>query len=69
MLIVQIVLSVVLSLLILIQTPVSSLNLSTMGTGIQGGMKKRGPAKFLHIATIVVSVLWIASAIALFLQN
>lgn len=65
---IQVVLSVLLSILILVQTPTSSLNLSTMGGGIQGGMKKRWATKFLHVSTIVISVLWVVNAIVLFLK-
>jgi len=63
----QVVISILLSIVILMQTPASTLNLSTMWNGMQGVTKKRWAEKFLFNATIILSVLFIANSTILFI--
>ena len=64
--ILEIILSILLIAVVLIQNKNVSLNLSTMGWGM-GEVSKRGPEKILHNATIILGVAFVLNSIALFL--
>nr|MDD3719709.1 preprotein translocase subunit SecG [Candidatus Gracilibacteria bacterium] len=61
----EVIVSVLLILTVLIQNKSVSLNLTNMSGGM-AQIKKRGPEKVLHIATIVLGIIFILTAIALF---
>lgn len=62
----EIILSILLIAVVLIQNKNVSLNLSTMSGGM-GAITKRGPEKVLHNLTIVLGALFILNSIALFI--
>lgn len=66
--IIEIVLSVLLILVVLIQNKNVSLNLSTMWGGMWE-VTKRWPEKILHNATIVLGLAFIVNSVALFLLS
>ncbi len=59
--------AVILIVLILLQVRDGGLNVAT-NTTLQAPIERRGPAKTLHIATIVVGVVFVAGCIASFLS-
>ncbi len=61
----QIVLSILLALFILIQHKQASLSITNFG-GEAAKFEKRGPEKVLHIATVVLGILWTVNAIVYF---
>lgn len=61
----EVIVSVLLILTVLIQNKSVSLNLTNMSGGM-AQIKKRWPEKVLHIATIVLWIIFILTAIALF---
>ena len=61
--VVQVVLSVLLTLAILLQQSGSGLSATFGGGGATFQATKRGPEKFLYIATIVLSVLFLLNSI------
>lgn len=63
---IQVIVSILLCLAVLLQTPASTLNLSTMSNGVSGSLKKRGPEKFLFISTIVLAIIFILNSTVLF---
>lgn len=63
----QVIVSILLALVILVQTPTTSLSLSSMSSESAWKNKKRGPAKFLHISTIVLAVIFILNSTVLFI--
>ncbi|MCT4617360.1 MAG: preprotein translocase subunit SecG [Candidatus Gracilibacteria bacterium] len=62
----EVVLAILLIIAVLLQNKSTGLNLTTMGSGVAGGMKKRGAEKFLFVATIVLSAAFILNAVVLF---
>jgi len=64
----EIIISILLIAIILIQNKNVSLNLSTMSGGM-GSVTKRGPEKVMHNITIVLGVLFIANSLALFILS
>lgn len=66
--IIEIVLSVLLILVVLIQNKNVSLNLSTMWGGMWE-VTKRWPEKILHNATIILGAAFIINSVALFLLS
>ncbi len=64
--IIEVVVSILLVLVILIQNKSVSLNLTSMSWWM-AQIKKRGPEKVLHIATIVLGVAFVWLALALFI--
>lgn len=63
----QIVLSIVLIILILVQNKNSSISIMTGGSQNAGKFERRGPEKFLHNLTIAVGVLFTVFACVFFL--
>lgn len=63
----EVVVAVLLIFTVLIQNKSVSLNLTNM-SGWMAQIKKRGPEKVLHIATIVLWVIFILTSIALFVM-
>lgn len=63
--ILEVIISVLLIFVILIQNKNVSLNLSTMAGGM-GSVSKRGPEKVLHNLTIVLWALFILNSLLLF---
>ncbi len=61
----EVIISLLLIFVILIQNKSVSLNLTNM-SGWMNQVKKRWPEKVLHIATIVLWVIFVLNAIALF---
>ena len=64
--ILEVIISVLLIAVVLIQNKNVALNLSTMGGGMWE-VTKRGPEKILHNATIILGVAFVLNSIALFL--
>lgn len=64
--ILEVILSILLIVVVLIQNKNVSLNLSTMWGGM-GEVSKRGPEKILHNATILIGAAFIINSVALFL--
>lgn len=62
----EVVLAILLIIAVLLQNKSTGLNLTTMGSGVAGWMKKRGAEKFLFVATIVLSAAFILNAVVLF---
>ena len=62
----EVIISVLLIFIVLIQNKNVSLNLSDMSSGM-GEVTKRGPEKILQNATIILWVLFILNSLALFL--
>ncbi|MDD2907879.1 MAG: preprotein translocase subunit SecG [Candidatus Gracilibacteria bacterium] len=62
----EVIVSVLLIFIVLIQNKNVSLNLSDMSSGM-GEVTKRGPEKILQNATIILGVLFILNSLALFL--
>lgn len=62
----QIVISLLLAFIILIQPKKSSLSLTTFWSESVGKHEKRGPEKILHNATIILGVLFIINALLFF---
>ncbi|MDD3145513.1 MAG: preprotein translocase subunit SecG [Candidatus Gracilibacteria bacterium] len=62
----EVIISVLLVFIVLIQNKNVSLNLSDMSSGM-GEITKRGPEKILHNATIILGVLFILNSLVLFL--
>lgn len=62
----QMILSILLALVILIQHKQASLSITNFG-GEAAKYERRGPEKTLHITTIVLGVLFILNAIAYFI--
>ena len=65
---IQIILSILLTIVILIQNKNVSLNISSMSDA-SGEITKRGPEKILQNTTIVLGVLFILNAILLFINK
>ena len=63
---IQVVVSIALIAIVLIQQKNVSLNLASMSWGM-GTNSKRGPEKFLHNLTIIIGIVFIANSLALFL--
>ncbi|MFA5917075.1 MAG: preprotein translocase subunit SecG [Candidatus Gracilibacteria bacterium] len=63
--IVEVIVSILLIFVILIQNKSVSLNLTNMSGGMNQ-VKKRGPEKVLHITTIVLGTIFVLIAITLF---
>lgn len=66
--IIEIILAVLLVLAVLLQNKEVALNLSSMSGG-GNATEKRGPEKFLHIATIVLGTLFVINSIILFIYS
>ncbi|MCB9806527.1 preprotein translocase subunit SecG [Candidatus Peribacteria bacterium] len=66
MTLVIIVSAIVLVILILLQVRDGGLNVA-VSSPLQAPIERRGPAKTLHIATIVVSIIFVGGCIASFL--
>lgn len=64
----EIILAVLLVLAVLMQNKEVALNLSSMSGGANA-TEKRGPEKFLHIATIVLWTLFVVNSIILFIYS
>lgn len=64
----EVIISILLIAVVLIQNKNVALNLSTMG-GWMGEVVKRGPEKILHNATIALGIAFIVNSIALFLLS
>jgi len=64
----EVIISVILILIILIQNKNVSLNLSSM-SGWMGAVTKRGPEKILHNLTIIFWVLFIVNSVILFIYK
>jgi protein translocase SecG subunit len=62
----QMILSVLLALIILVQHKQASLSITNFG-GEATKYERRGPEKTLHMATIILGVLFILNAIAYFI--
>ncbi len=62
----EIIISILLIAIVLLQNKNVSLNLSSM-TGGMGAITKRGPEKVLHNGTIVLGTLFILNSLVLFL--
>ncbi|MDD3302329.1 MAG: preprotein translocase subunit SecG [Candidatus Gracilibacteria bacterium] len=62
----EVIVSLLLILIILIQNKSVTLNLTSMSGGMNQ-VKKRGPEKVLHIATIVIGVIFVLNSIILFM--
>ena len=62
----EVIISVLLVFIILIQNKNVSLNLSDMSSWM-GEITKRGPEKILHNATIILWVLFVLNSLVLFL--
>jgi protein translocase SecG subunit len=65
--IVEVIVSILLIFVILIQNKSVSLNLTNM-SGWMNQVKKRWPEKVLHIATIVLGTIFVLVAIVLFVM-
>ncbi|NDK08283.1 preprotein translocase subunit SecG [Candidatus Gracilibacteria bacterium] len=63
----EVVIALLLIFVVLIQNKSVSLNLTSMSGGMNQ-VKKRGPEKVLHNATIVLGVVFVLVAIALFVM-
>lgn len=63
---IQVIVSVLLILVVLLQTPASTLNLSTMSNGVSGVNKKRWAEKVLFIATITLAIAFVINSTVLF---
>lgn len=61
----EVIIAILLIFVVLIQNKSVSLNLTNMSWGMNQ-VKKRGPEKVLHIATIVLWTIFVITAIALF---
>lgn len=61
----EVVVAVLLIFTVLIQNKSVSLNLTNM-SGWMAQVKKRGPEKVLHVATIVLGAIFVINSIALF---
>lgn len=59
--------AIVLIVLILLQVRDGGLNVTTSST-LQAPIERRGPAKTLHVATIIISALFVGSCIISFLS-
>lgn len=66
LLIFEVIISILLISVILIQNKSVSLNLASMGWGMDT-VVKRGPEKVLHNTTIILGVLFVVNSILLFL--
>jgi len=58
--------AIILIVLVLLQVRDGGLNVTLTGT-LQAPIEKRGPAKTLHVATILVSCIFVGACIASFL--
>ena len=65
---IEVMISVLLIFVILIQNKAVSLNLASM-SGWMNVIKKRGPEKILHNTTIILWILFIINSVSLFLLN
>jgi protein translocase SecG subunit len=59
--------AVILIVLVLLQVRDGGLNVATNST-LQAPIERRGPAKTLHVTTIVVGIVFVAGCIASFLS-
>jgi len=59
--------AIILIVLILLQVRDGGLNVSTSST-LQAPIERRGPAKTLHITTIIVGIVFVGGCIASFLS-
>lgn len=59
--------AVILIVLVLLQVRDGGLNVATNST-LQAPIERRGPAKTLHVSTIVVGIVFVAGCIASFLS-
>jgi protein translocase SecG subunit len=59
--------AVILIILVLLQVRDGGLNVAVSST-LQAPIERRGPAKTLHIGTILVSIVFVGSCIATFLS-
>lgn len=64
----QIIVSILLIFIVLIQNKNVALNLSSMSGGM-GEVSKRWPEKVLHNITIILGVIFVVNAITLFLLS
>lgn len=62
----EVIISILLIAIILIQNKNVTLNLASM-SGWMWAVTKRGPEKVLHIATIVLAILFIINSLAFFI--
>ena len=66
LMLIEVVVSILLVFVILIQNKSVSLNIASMSGGMDS-VEKRGPEKVLHNATIVLGVAFIINSVLLFL--
>lgn len=59
--------AVILIVLVLLQVRESGLNVAASST-LQAPIERRGPAKTLHISTVLVSIVFVVACIANFLS-
>jgi len=64
----EVILSIAIILVVLVQNKNVTLNLSSMSWGM-GTVTKRGPEKVLHNATIIIGALFIINSLLLFVVS
>jgi len=64
----EVILSIAIILVVLVQNKNVTLNLSSMSWGM-GTVTKRGPEKVLHNATIIIGALFIVNSLLLFVVS